>query len=215
MENKKTLKDALADMEAAKQRKADYEIEFAAEIEAESAQRRALDARMAALTQEERRKVLNAARLKHISAAPPPITPIKGAWGAAPWTEPRKAAATTPAPASEVRTPAAAPVLRQQEAEQRTTHKIRNREAAILNAEIVQARAKAPDPDATASVWGELTKLAESKFGVMIGFSSDGIQYRGRKYQATQEPDVFTLDNLRDRLARARAKARIDAPSRT
>jgi hypothetical protein len=118
------------------------------------------------------------------------------------------------APASDPVKPAAAPVVRQQEAEQTTTHKIRNREVSILGAEIIQARANAPAPATTASIWGELTKLAESKFGVMIGFSSDGIQYRGKKYQATQEPDVFTLDNLQDRIWRARAKARKEADKR-
>jgi hypothetical protein len=78
MKNKKTLEDALADMEANKQRVADCQRELAAEIEAESARHRALDIRMAALTQDERRKVLNAAGMKHISAAPPPITPLAG-----------------------------------------------------------------------------------------------------------------------------------------
>lgn len=132
----------------------------------------------------------------HVSEVMPPVSKLQAA------------------PASEPVMPTALPVLRQQEAEQSTTHKIINREAAILNTEIAQAKAKAPDPEATASVWGELTKLAESKFGVMIGFSSDGIQYRGKKYQATQEPDVFTLNNLRDRMYRALAKARKGAQRR-
>ena len=82
------------------------------------------------------------------------------------------------------------------------THKIKNRAEAILTPEITQAKVKAPDPNSVASVWGELTKLAESGFGVMIGFSSDGIQYRGRKYQADQIPDVFTRRNLRERMTR-------------
>lgn len=77
MENKKTLEDALADMEAAKERDLDYRTEFATEIEAESTKRRAFSARMDGLTQAERRKVLDAAGMRHISAALPPIRPIK------------------------------------------------------------------------------------------------------------------------------------------
>jgi hypothetical protein len=89
------------------------------------------------------------------------------------------------------------------------THKIRNREAAILSAEISQAKLTAQDPASPTCVWDELTKLAEKKLGPMVGFSSDGIQYRGRQYQATQVPDVFTIKHLRDRMKRA--KTRIDS----
>lgn len=85
-------------------------------------------------------------------------------------------------------------------------HIIEGRAPAILTTEINHAKANTSAPDDAASVWNELTKLAESKFGVMIGFSSDGIQYRGRQYQATQEPDVFTRRNLRERMTRAAAK---------
>jgi hypothetical protein len=111
VENKKSLEDALANMEAEKQRVADYQKEFAVEIEAENAKRRAFDARLAALTQEERRKVLNAAGMKHISAAPPPITPITGRW-AGPTAKLKQATLTIPEsqsePASQPVTPAAA-----------------------------------------------------------------------------------------------------------
>jgi hypothetical protein len=93
-----------------------------------------------------------------------------------------------------------------------TKHYIRNREAAVLTAEIAHAKANAPDPTSVTSIWGELTKLAECGFGMLIGFSSDGVQYRGTNYQAIQEPDVFTQRNLRDRMRRA--KTRKEAPSR-
>lgn len=86
------------------------------------------------------------------------------------------------------------------------THKIRNREATILSAEIDQAKELCRDPDSAICVWDELTKLAEQKVGPMVGFSSDGIQYRGKQYQATQEPDVFTYKHLRDRLRRAETR---------
>jgi hypothetical protein len=91
------------------------------------------------------------------------------------------------------------------------THKIRNREPAVLDAEIKQAKSTAPDQNDALSIWGELTKLAENKFGIMIGFSSDGIQYRGKEYQQSGEPDVFKLKNLRERMSR---KKRIDAHRR-
>jgi hypothetical protein len=91
---------------------------------------------------------------------------------------------------------------------QTMTHKIRNRNQP-LDAEIASAKEKVKDATSATSVWDELTKLAESKHGPMIGFSSDGIQYRGKKYQATGVPDIFTSKNLRDRMARAgRAKTR-------
>lgn len=86
------------------------------------------------------------------------------------------------------------------------THRIRSREAAILSAEINQAKLAARDPASPMCVWDELTKLAEKKLGPMVGFSSDGIQYRGKQYQATQVPDVFTFKHLRDRMKRAETR---------
>jgi hypothetical protein len=87
-------------------------------------------------------------------------------------------------------------------------HKINGREPAIMSAEIEKAKGNAPTPAAVASVWGELTKLAEGRFGVMIGFSTDGIQYRGAKYQASGDLDIFTKRNLRERMTRKAARER-------
>lgn len=75
---KKSLEDALAELEAKKAQTAEYLAKHAPEIEAETAKRNALSAKLAALSQEERRQVLDAMGLKHISAAPEPITPLKG-----------------------------------------------------------------------------------------------------------------------------------------
>jgi hypothetical protein len=84
-------------------------------------------------------------------------------------------------------------------------HRIGNR-IRILDAEIAQAKENASTEIDASRIWQELTKLAEAKFGALIGFSSDGIQYRGRKYQKDGEPDVFTFKNLRDRMGRAKAR---------
>lgn len=88
-------------------------------------------------------------------------------------------------------------------------HRLKNRAAAILTAEIDKAKENTNRPDDSASVWTELTKLAEFAYGAMIGFSSDGIQYRGSEYQKTQMPDVFTKRNLRERMTREAAKSRV------
>jgi hypothetical protein len=91
-----------------------------------------------------------------------------------------------------------------------SVHKINGREPAIMSAEIERAKGNAPTPPTVASVWGELTKLAEGKFGVMIGFSTDGIQYRGRKYQSSGDLDIFTQRNLRERMTREAARKRTE-----
>lgn len=85
-------------------------------------------------------------------------------------------------------------------------HTLTNGKSVPLNAEISQAKRIAINSDDASSVWAELVKLAEKGVGALIGHSSDGVQYRGAKYQATGEPDVFTLKNLRDRLKRAKAR---------
>lgn len=89
------------------------------------------------------------------------------------------------------------------------THRLSTR-ATPLAAEIEEAKKTAVDPENPSSVWAELGKLAEQQRGSMVGYSSDGVQYRGKLYQETGTPDVFTLKNLRDRMggARRRAKAR-------
>lgn len=75
---KKSLEDALAELEAKKIHTAEYLAKHAPEIEAETAKRNALSAKLAALSQEERRQVHDSTVLKHISAAPEPISPLKG-----------------------------------------------------------------------------------------------------------------------------------------
>lgn len=83
------------------------------------------------------------------------------------------------------------------------SHSLKTRIQA-LDAEISEAKNRALKKNEPASVWAELVKMAEAKppVGALIGFSSDGIQYRGPKYQAKGEPDTFTVRNLRNRLAR-------------
>ena len=73
----KSLEDALAELEAKKAQTAEYLAKHAPEIEAATAKRNALNAKLAALPQKEHRQVLYAAGSKHISAAPPPIEPIR------------------------------------------------------------------------------------------------------------------------------------------
>lgn len=86
------------------------------------------------------------------------------------------------------------------------THLIVSRGAAVLSVEIAVAMGNTTVPENASAVWGELTKLAEKQLGVMIGFSSDGIQYRGKEYQANGTPDVFTRKNLRERLKRGKTR---------
>jgi hypothetical protein len=88
---------------------------------------------------------------------------------------------------------------------QHTTNGKRN---TPLSTEIAEAKKRANDPENALCVWGELTKMAEQKCGVLIGYSSDGVQYRGQQYQEKEEPDVFTTKNLRDRMYRARKRAK-------
>lgn len=85
----KSLEDALAELEAKKARTAEYIAKHAPEIEAATAKRKALNAKLAALPQKERRQVLDAAGLKHVSAAPPPLEPIRSSG----YTQPRTPAA--------------------------------------------------------------------------------------------------------------------------
>ena len=112
----------------------------------------------------------------------------------------KTSAASQPAPSAEASQPSAVPpgnVVR---------HTITKGKSVPLGAEVSQARSLALDSDDATTVWGELVKLAEKGVGSLIGHSSDGVQYRGARYQATGEPDVFTLKNLRDRLQRAKAR---------
>ncbi|WP_124515802.1 hypothetical protein [Burkholderia ubonensis] len=77
-----------------------------------------------------------------------------------------------------------------------------------LSAEIEEAKRRAPRSNSPESVWGALTKMAEEGWGILVGYSSDGVQYRGKRYEASQVPDVFTKKNLRDRMSGAKRRAK-------
>lgn len=77
-----------------------------------------------------------------------------------------------------------------------------------LSAEIEEAKRRAPRSNSPESVWGALTKMAEEQWGILVGYSSDGVQYRGKQYEASQVPDVFTKKNLRDRMSGAKRRAK-------
>lgn len=110
-----------------------------------------------------------------------------------------KDAPSVPTPSAEASQPSAVP-------DNAVRHILTRGKSVPLSAEVLEARSLAIDSDDTTSVWAELVKLAEKGMGSLIGHSSDGVQYRGAKYQATGEPDVFTQKNLRDRLKRAKAR---------
>lgn len=81
-----------------------------------------------------------------------------------------------------------------------------NERSDILSPVIVAATAAALDPDCPHSVWAAMVRMAEAidKPAPLIGYSSDGIQYAGRKYQAAGTPDVLTAKLLADRMRRKR-----------
>jgi hypothetical protein len=85
------------------------------------------------------------------------------------------------------------------------SHKLKNRTHA-LDAEIQEARGRAMDGNDPNSVWAELIKMAEKKQGLLIGYSSDGLQYKGKTYQDSEVPDVFTRKALGDRMRRAKKR---------
>ena len=75
MTDKKTLEAALAEIEASNAEAVAYQNSAAFKLE--EAERNALEVRLAALPQAQRRKVLDAAGMKDVSAAPPPISPVR------------------------------------------------------------------------------------------------------------------------------------------
>lgn len=87
MTDKKTLEDALAEIEASNAKAAELRAKQAPELIAAAVKRTALNARLAALPQAQRRQVLDAAGMKHVSAAPDPITRLKGRGSS--YTQPR------------------------------------------------------------------------------------------------------------------------------
>jgi hypothetical protein len=88
-----------------------------------------------------------------------------------------------------------------------TTNRMKTRTHA-LDAVIGLATKTALASEDHHSVWAELVKLAESKGrpAPLAGYSSDGIQYRGKLYEEKQEFDIYTKKNLRDKMARDRAR---------
>ena len=84
----KSLEAALADMEAKKAEQAQWKRDHAPELEAATAKSIALEKRLAALSQPERRAVLDAAGLTNVSAAPPPGKPVSGSGYRAPMKPP-------------------------------------------------------------------------------------------------------------------------------
>lgn len=79
MKIKKTLEDALADFEAKKMEIAEWKNAHAPALEAAIKEHESFNLRLAELSMADRRKVLDAAGMKHISAAPAPIEHISGA----------------------------------------------------------------------------------------------------------------------------------------
>ncbi len=71
----------------------------------------------------------------------------------------------------------------------------------VLDDEIELARAKALNPNAAASVFAELVKLAEQREGCLIGVDEEAV-----KYQVGAEVKFFTVRHLRARLKRANAR---------
>jgi len=71
----------------------------------------------------------------------------------------------------------------------------------VLDDEIDLARAKAINPNAAASVFAELVKLAERREGCLIGVDEEAV-----KYQVGAEVKFFTVRHLRARLKRANAR---------
>lgn len=109
------------------------------------------------------------------------------------------AEATSSAPTAQ-----AAPAIEPVTTAKPHVHKSRRRASSQMTAEISQAKNTAVDPDDFKSVWVELMKLAETKggYGAIICSVPEGISYRGRRYQESQEPDVFTKRSLRERMKR-------------
>lgn len=83
------------------------------------------------------------------------------------------------------------------------THKIKSRVHA-LDAVIELAKQQAINPTDYQSTWAALVKMAESECPPpLYGYSSDGIKYRGKKYEESGVPDVFTKDALRMKMNRS------------
>lgn len=83
------------------------------------------------------------------------------------------------------------------------THRLKPR-VNQLDAVIERAKQQAIDPKDYHSVWAALVKIAESECPPpLCGYSSDDIQYKGRQYEASGIPDVFTKNALRMKMNRS------------
>jgi hypothetical protein len=167
--DKKNLEDALAEMEASNAKAAEYRESAAFKLE--ETERNALEARMAALPQAQRRKVLDAAGLKHVSAAPRPLTPIRFLSHA-----PSK-------PATQVQDSVRRALVVSEQAggdgtapPSKIFHSTKTRRD-TLTPVIEQAQRQCTDPLDTAAVWAVLLVLAEKKTPPLIGATEDGLQY--------------------------------------
>lgn len=70
-----------------------------------------------------------------------------------------------------------------------------------MDDEIELARTKALNPNAAASVFAELVKMADQQEGCLLGVDEDAV-----KYQIGAEVKFFTVRHLRARLKRADAR---------
>jgi hypothetical protein len=75
----------------------------------------------------------------------------------------------------------------------------------VLSMEIEHA-VEVAEGEGNHPVWAALSRLAEAKYGALMGFVSEGIQYRGSIHQETGEPDILTFKQLCDRLRNRRKK---------
>lgn len=83
----------------------------------------------------------------------------------------------------------------------RRQHKVKSHSLAPLSAEIKFAKANAVDAADATSVWAELVKLAEIKFGCLLGADEDTI-----KYQDGETVLHFKKRSLRERMRREHEK---------
>jgi len=83
------------------------------------------------------------------------------------------------------------------------THRLKSRVHA-LDAVIELAKQQAINPTDYQSTWAALVKIAESECPPpLCGYSSDGIQYKGKEYEKAGIPDVFSKNALRMKMKRS------------
>jgi len=203
------LERALADLDARKRDAAALAAEQAPQME----RLRALQAKLEALPQPDRREVLDAVGLHHVSCAPVPLKPITGgSVRTAPAPTPRIAHliarfAGPQSPANMPQPPSAAPPVPSEargalkaEAPQKRSTKHR---AGPLDAVLSEAKRQAVDPTDWLSVWAALVALAEpaTRPSPLMGYvEGEGVQYRTDN--AGSPVGYLTRDALRLRFKR-------------